>query len=248
MKTRSTTVLKAALAGLLSANMAFTGCAQSTTPTHNEAGPNAPAGAKVYTFDDAEAGKPPPGFTTGLTGGGGAVRWEVQEADDAPSGGKVLAQLSDDRTNARYPHIVRDDFTAADVDISVKFKTLSGEVDASGGLVFRYLDDGNYYVVRANSLEGNVVAYKTENGRRSSIGVRGKGDAYGVNVDVPHQTWNTLRVIARGKLFEVFLNGRKIFEVENDTFTKAGKVGLWTKADAVTQFDDLTVGFVEGAP
>lgn len=244
MKTRPTT-LTAALAGLLLSSVAFTGCAQSTIPTHNEAGPNAPAGAKVYTFDDAEAGKPPPGFTTGLTGGGGAVRWEIQEADDARSGGKVLAQLSDDRTNARYPHIVRGDFTAADVDLSVKFKTLSGEVDASGGLVFRYLDDGNYYVVRANSLEGNVVAYKTENGRRSSIGVRGKGDAYGVTVDVPHRKWNTLRVIARGSVFEVFLNGRKIFEVENDTFTNAGKVGLWTKADAVTQFDDLTVASLD---
>ena len=240
MKTKSIT-----LQALISASLALTACAQSTKPTHDEAAPALAEAARVFSFDDAEAGKTPAGFTTGLTGGGGAVRWEVQEVEGAPSGGKVLSQLSNDRTNARYPHVVRDDFTAADVDVSVKFKTLSGEVDASGGLVFRYLDDGNYYVVRANALEGNVVAYKTEGGRRSSIGVRGRGDAYGVNVKVPHQKWNSLRVIARGKVFEVFLNGRKIFEVEDDTFTKPGKVGLWTKADAVTQFDDLTAASLD---
>lgn len=220
-------------------------CAQSIAPTHDSAAPPAPTGAKVSGFDDGTSGKTPPGFTAALTGGGDPGQWEVRETGDAPSGGKVVAQLSDDRTNARYPHLVRDDFTAVDVDVSVKFKTLSGEVDASGGIVFRYQDDGNYYVVRANSLEGNVVAYKAENGKRSSIGVRGKGDAYGVNVEVPHREWNTLRVIARGPVFEVFLNGKKLFEVEDETFAGAGKVGLWTKADAVTEFDDLTAASLD---
>jgi hypothetical protein len=126
------------------------------------------------------------------------------------------------------------------VDVAVRFKTISGEVDASGGLAFRYKDKDNFYVVRANSLEGNVVAYKTENGKRSNIGVKGKGDAYGVTADVPHQKWNTLRVIVKGNVIEIILNDKKLFEVENDTFTEAGKIGLWTKADAVTQFDDLS--------
>ena len=107
--------------------------------------------------------------------------------------------------------------------------------------MFRYKDQSNFYVVRANSLEGNVVAYKTENGKRGNIGVKGKGDAYGVKADVPHQQWNTLRVIVRGNLFEIYLNGRELFEVENDVFSEAGKVGFWTKADAVTQFDELRV-------
>ena len=218
-----------------------TACGKSIDPTHDEAAPPVPAVGKTFSFDDGEPGKGPHGFTTALTGGGGDVRWEIEKTDNAPSGGKVLSQLSDDKTNKRYPHIVRDDFIARDVDVSVKFKTLSGNVDASGGLVFRYQDKGNYYVVRANSLEGNVVAYKTENGKRSSIGVRSKGNAYGVKADVPHKKWNTLRVIARGLVFEVILNGKKIFEVENDRFQKAGKIGLWTKADAVTQFDDLNV-------
>jgi len=215
-------------------------CSQSAKPTHNDKAPPAPENATVSGFENGDPGKVPPGFTAGLTGGGGAVRWQTTENKGAPSGGRVVAQLSDDRTNARYPHLVRDDFSATDVDVSVKFKTLSGEVDASGGIVFRYADKDNYYVVRANSLEHNVVAYKTEKGRRSSIGVRGKGNAYGVEAKVPHRKWNTLRVIARGKVFEIFLNGKKLFEVEDGTFTGSGKVGLWTKADAVTEFDDLS--------
>jgi len=231
------------VASAMMAMLAGASCARSTEPTSSAAAPPPPPErqAVVFDFETDEVDQLPAGFTEALTGGGGPVRWRVQEADDAPSGGKVVAQLSDDRTNARYPHLVRDDFTAKDVDVSVRFKTISGQVDASGGLVFRYKDKDNFYVVRANSLEGNVVAYKTENGRRSNIGVKGRGNAYGVKADVPHQQWNTLRVIMKGNLIEIFLNDRKLFEVENDTFTEAGKVGLWTKADAVTQFDDLRV-------
>lgn len=231
----------------LAACLTFAGsaCSQSTKPTHDSKAPPAPDNGKVFDFEKGDPGKVPPGFTAGLTGGGGAVRWETRESKDAPSGSHVAAQLSDDRTNARYPHLVRDDFSATDVDVSVKFKTLSGEVDASGGIVFRYADKDNYYVVRANSLEDNVVAYKTEQGKRSSIGVRGKGDAYGVEAKVPHRKWNTLRVIARGKAFEIFLNGKKLFEVEDDTFPGPGKIGLWTKADAVTEFDDLTAASLD---
>ena len=204
-------------------------------------------GGSFYDFEEDVTGKTPAGFTTGLTGKGGPVRWEVQEGDGAPSGKKVLGQLSSDKTNRRYPHVVRNDFNGRNVDVSVKFKTLSGKVDASGGIVWRYQDKSNYYVARANSLEGNVVAYKTEKGRRSSIGIRGKPDAYGVDVEVPHRAWNTLRIIARGNLFEIHLNGKKLFEVENDTFQEAGRIGLWTKADAVTQFDDLRASSLDPA-
>lgn len=217
------------------------GCARSTEPTSSDPAPPMSSKALTYDFDSAPLGQVPPGFTAALTGAGAPGQWHVQEADDAPSGRQVLAQLSDDRTNARYPHLVRDDVTARDADISVRFKTLSGTVDASSGIVFRYQDSGNYYVARANALEDNVVAYKTENGKRSNIGVRGKGSSYGVQADVLHQQWNSLRVIANGPVFEVFLNDRKLFEVEDATFTTPGKIGLWTKADAVTQFDDLRV-------
>ena len=228
------------LAGLLVGSL-FSGCARSTEPTSNDAAPPMPSKALTYDFDSAPTGQMPPGFTAALTGAGAPGEWRVQQVDDAPSGRQVLAQLSDDRTNARYPHLVRDDASARDADISVRFKTLSGAVDASAGIVFRYQDRGNYYVVRANALEDNVVAYKTQNGKRSNIGVSSKGGAYGVETEVPHQQWNTLRVIANGPVFEVFLNGRKLFETEDTTFTTPGKIGVWTKADAVTQFDDLSV-------
>lgn len=223
-------------------------CTRSADPTSNSDAPPVATGATVFDFDRDDIDKTPGGFTAVLTGGGGPVNWQVQSIADAPSGKQVVAQLSDDRTNARYPNLVRDDVMVKDVDLSVKFKTIAGEVDASGGLVFRYKDKGNFYVVRANSLEDNVVAYKTENGKRSNIGVKGKGSAYGVKADVPHQKWNTLRVIMKGELIEIFLNGTRLFEVENDTFSEAGKVGLWTKADAVTQFDDLRIQSLDSAP
>jgi hypothetical protein len=219
----------------------FPACGGSVEPTSDGVAPTPPASAEVRDFEEGAAAAVPAGFLAGLTGGGAAVDWQVLEVADAPSGGKVVAQLSADPTDRRYPLLVLDGFEARDVDLEVKFKTIAGEVDASGGLVFRYRDDGNYYVVRANALEDNVVAYKTENGKRSNIGVKGRGSAYGVEADVLHGEWNSLRLIARGALFEVFLNGRKLFEVENDTFQGAGQIGLWTKADAVTQFDDLRV-------
>ncbi|MDA7916186.1 DUF1080 domain-containing protein [Verrucomicrobia bacterium] len=213
------------------------------TKTHISEPPPKNAASKpiVCDFEKGDIGKTPSGYTTGLTGHGGPVLWELVSSEDAPSGTKVIAQLSNQTTNKRYPHIVCNSTLAKDLDVSVKFKTISGEVDASGGIMFRYQDSGNYYVVRANSLEGNVVAYKTEDGERSSIGVKDNITSYGVDVPVPHKEWNTLRVIAQGDLFEIFLNDKKLFEVENNVFNKPGKVGLWTKADAVTHFDDLII-------
>lgn len=195
----------------------------------------------IFDFETNEVDQTPAGFTAALTGNGIAARWLVEEVSAPPSGKQVVAQLSEDKTNRRYPILIHNGIHARDVDLSVRFKTISGDVDASAGLIFRYQDIGNYYVVRANSLEDNVVAYKTEDGKRISIGVQGRGNSYGVDVEVPHQTWNTLRVIVSGKLFEIYLNDAKLFEVSNEVFSDPGQIGLWTKADAVTYFDDLRV-------
>lgn len=197
--------------------------------------------ASVFGFETDEVDKTPAAFTATLTGSGPAGSWLVKEVKAPWSGNQVVAQLSADRTNRRYPILIHNGIEARDVDLSVRFKTISGDVDASGGLIFRYKDSDNYYVVRANSLEDNVVAYKTEAGRRNSIGVKGKRTSYGVDADVPHQMWNTLRVVVRGDRFEIYLNNRKLFEVSNDVFRDPGKIGLWTKADAVTYFDDLRI-------
>ncbi len=131
--------------------------------------------------------------------------------------------------------------TTADADISVRFKPVSGRVDQAAGLVWRYQDEDNYYLVRANALEDNVVLYKVERGRRTDLPVKGAGRTYGKPAEVPAGQWSTLRVVATGPRFEVSLNGVKLYEVEDTTFTAAGRIGVWTKADSVTHFDDLTI-------
>jgi hypothetical protein len=200
-----------------------------------------PSKERAYSFDEDTIDKPPAGFTEALTAGGGAVKWSVVESADAPSGNQVVAQLSNDSTNTRYPLLVLDDFAATDVDVSIRFKPISGKVDQAAGLVWRWQDKDNYFVVRANALENNVVAYKTVEGKRSSIGIRGDAKSYGVEAEVPSGKWSMLRVRMVGNTAEIYLNDKLLFEVENDAFTSSGKVGLWTKADSVTQFDDLTV-------
>jgi len=129
-----------------------------------------------------------------------------------------------------------------DGELSVRTRAISGHVDQGAGLVWRYLDPNNYYLVRANALENNVVLYKVEKGRRSSIAPKGTAKGtYGVKHKVPSQVWNTLRVSFQGQEFAVYFNGEKLFEVEDSTFNEAGKVGLWTKADSVIHFDDFEV-------
>lgn len=199
------------------------------------------AAATAYDFESDKAGEVPTGFVEALTAGGGPVKWNVVEAGDTPSGKKAVAQLSNDDTNTRYPLLILDKFTAKDVVVSVRFKPVSGKVDQAAGIVWRLQDKDNYFVVRANALENNVVAYKTVNGKRSSIGVKGDTGSYGVKAEVPSNKWSTLRVRMVGNLAEIYLNDKKLFEVENDALTDAGKVGLWTKADSVIQFDDLKV-------
>ena len=191
-------------------------------------------------FDRMQAHSAPLGFTQARTGRGRSGAWEVQEDKTAPSGTKVLAQTSDDPTHYRFPLCIYDAFEARDVDLSVYFKPLSGRVDQAAGLVWRYQDTDNYYVVRANALEENVVLYKVENGKRSDLKSKGSWFAYGKNVPVPLAEWSSLRVLVRANTFSVWLNGDPLFDVEDETFANAGKLGLWTKADSVTLFDTLT--------
>lgn len=199
----------------------------------------------LLNFDRATENGPPAGFSIALTGGGGPVIWVIQEDSTAPSGGKVLAQTSTDETNDRFPLCVYDNLTAKDVEVSVKFKPISGKVDQAGGIVWRYTDKDNYYIVRANALEDNVVLYKVERGKRTDLKPIGAGlFAYGKKAQVPGGQWNTLRVSVRGSRFAVSLNGEHLFDVEDDTFAGAGKVGLWTKADSVTSFDDFEIEHV----
>ena len=194
-----------------------------------------------YNFDTDTTGRLPTKFHTALTGKGTGSAWEVKADSSAPSQPNALAQTSSDRTSYRFPLAIADEGSFRDLDLSVRFKPISGQVDQAGGLVWRLKDANNYYLVRANALENNVVFYKVENGKRTDLPLKGEGRTYGKKASVPSAQWNELRVVAMGNLFEVFLNGQKLYEVEDNTFPDAGKVGLWTKADSVTYFDDLRV-------
>lgn len=187
----------------------------------------------TLTFDSFERGRVPPGFSTALTGDGGPVSWVIQEDPTAPSGGTVLAQASADQTDYRFPVCVYNKFTAKDVEVSVKFKTVSGTVDQAAGLVARFKDKDNYYVVRANVLEDNVRLYKVVGGSRKQLA--------GANVNVPHGEWHSLTLAIKGRHMEVRFDGTLLLKADDRTFEEAGKVGLWTKADSVTYFDDLRV-------
>lgn len=186
-------------------------------------------------FDDSTA--LPAGWKSGTTGSGSA-KWEIVPDEHAISRPHVLKQSG----KATYCWAAKTDAAVKDGFAEVKFKPLSGKEDQAGGLVFRFRDANNYYVVRGNALEGNVVLYKTANGKRSSLLLKGRTSGYGSDAKVEKDKWNSLRVDFSGALFTVSLNGSKLFDVEDHSFRDAGGVGVWTKADSVTLFDDFNYG------
>jgi len=206
----------------------------------NPASPQAQT--KTWNFDKDNVQSLPQGWLSALTGQGAKGTWAVQTDSTAPSQPNVLAQTSKDITDYRFPMAIVQNANYQDPSLSVQFKTISGRVDQGAGLVWRYQDTKNYYVVRANALEDNVVLYKVENGKRSHLRPKGAtGRGYGVKIAVPRNIWNKLGVKVSGSVFVVSFNGQRLYEVEDNTFSEAGKVGLWTKADSVIYFDNLSV-------
>jgi hypothetical protein len=196
------------------------------------------AATRTVDFSADVVGQPPAGFIFGHTAKVGAPgAWVVQ----VEGTNKFLAQTDADATRSRFPVAIATAVSTADADISVRFKPVSGRVDQAAGLVWRYQDEDNYYLVRANALEGNVVLYKVERGRRTDLPLKGAGRTYGKDAPVPKGQWSTLGVVVTGPRFEVSLNGVKLYEVEDTTFAAPGRIGVWTKADSVTHFDDLTI-------
>ena len=152
-----------------------------------------------------------------------------------------MAQLYSDNPNSHFNIVVNNNVTAKDMVLTARLKGVNGNHDQGGGFVWRFTDKNNYYVVRANPLEDNVVLYKVENGKRTDLPIVDKGRTYGVDVPTLGNGWNNLKLVVKGDLFTVFLNGKELFKVQDETFTEAGKVGFWTKADAVTYFDDFEI-------
>jgi hypothetical protein len=189
--------------------------------------------ATVLRFDADMPAKPPAGFSFGRTGQGRAGQWVVRTETDAPSAPNVLAQIDADPTDYRFPVAVADGPSPRDLELSVKCKQLSGRVDQGCGLVLRFRDFDDYYLTRANALESSVCFYFVKGGRRQSITCW--------NGSVKSGLWHDYRVIARGDHFEIFWDGAKVIDRHDATFTEGGKVGVWTKADSVIEFDDLSV-------
>ena len=161
-------------------------------------------------------------------------QWTVEEMTGAPSGQKVLVQRA---TRNQFNVIVAPSGPYSDVDVAMKFKPMSGREDASGGVVFRF-SDGRYYVVRANALENNFRLYTYDRGRRQIATASVKPPALG--------QWHTVRVVAVGDHVQAWLDGQLLLDHRDARF-KSGRVGLWTKADSVTAFDDLTIRGVASA-
>jgi len=198
--------------------------------------------AQTIYFDSDAVGSVPASWTVAMTHTGGAPKWEVLRDDTAPSKPNVLAQTSTDRTGGRFPLAIYETADLTNGAVMVKFKPVSGSGDQAAGIVWRYKDPDNYYIVRANALEDNVVLYKVEAGKRISLAPKGTpAKTYGVKHPVLKQIWATLRIEFQGNLFTVLYDGKKLFEVEDGTFPGSGKVGLWTKADSVTYFDDFRI-------
>jgi len=193
--------------------------------------------AESVTFDRETSGAPPKGWTLTMTGRG-TPKWSVERDDTAPSKEKVLKQSGE----ATYPLALKDGTSIKDGFVEAKFKAISGSEDRAGGLVWRARDAGNYYVVRANALEDNVVLYKTVKGVRNSLDIVGRRGGYGVKQAVPANQWHMLRVEFLGTRFKVIFNDKPLFEVDDSTFAEPGMVGLWTKADSVTAFDGFSYG------
>ena len=164
------------------------------------------------------------------------------EPDDSVPNRPLVLKQSGWTPKPSFPLCLKDGSSLRDGFVEVKFKCWSGTNDQAAGLVWRYRDEGNYYVARANALEDNVVLYKVEQGKRTALDIVGRRGGYGVKAKVPPRQWNSLRVNFMGQRFHVVLNGQDLFAVEDPSFTAPGLVGLWTKADSVTLFDDFRYG------
>jgi hypothetical protein len=197
-----------------------------------------PAGG-IIRFDNCASSGIPPGWTVSQTHTGGVPKWALVRDPSAPSPPCAFAQISTDLTAGRFPLAIWERTELRDGEISVAFKPVSGTIDQAAGVVWRYHDRNNYYIVRANALENNVVIYKVQDGIRVSIAPKGlPSRAYGVQHAIAKGAWATLRVVFQGPVFTVYVNGDRLFAAEDRTFA-SGQTGLWTKADSITYFDDF---------
>lgn len=190
---------------------------------------------RTWTFDDCKVGAVPAGWTVGATMQSGPLAtWKVIPDETAPSGGQVLAMTSPNhKSRGTYNLCWTKTAAFLDGEIEVTLKAGTGRVDRGGGVIWRAIDKDNYYIARWNPLEDNFRIYYVKDGRRRQLASAAARLEAG--------KWHTMRIVHKGNRIAGYLNGRKLLELTAENFTKPGGVGLWTKADAVTSFDDFTV-------
>ena len=188
-----------------------------------------------FNFEDVPVGKIPANWKIEATNQKGPLAtWQVVEDTSAPSGKKVLALTSPNHTfGGTFNLCWTDQMTFLNGEIEVHFKANSGVEDQGGGVIWRVIDRDNYYISRYNPLENNFRIYYVKDGARRMLA--------SARIKLPSHKWHELKIVQDGKKISGYLNGKKLLEVEDDTFPNAGGVGLWTKADAATSFDDFEV-------
>jgi len=208
------------------------GCAQPQARFGPPRGMPAATTQLEIGYDSAVPGQLPPGFVSELTNQGDPAKW-IAVTDPSAPGRMLLKQASADAVNKqRYPLCIYQPLSLADCEATVRIKPLSGKIDQSGGIVVRYIDKDNYYTLRANTLESNVRLYKLEKGKRILLA--------GIPAVIAPGRWHTLTLLVKGDTFICTFDDKQ-FEATDATFPGPGKLGFWTKADAVTLFDRMTV-------
>lgn len=180
--------------------------------------------------EQATAGTAPERCTTALTGGGGPVKWVAVADAEAPRG-LALAETSGDRTDNRFPLCILPDVSARNLDVTVRFRPVSGRVDQAGGIAVRLADASTYYVLRANALEDNVRLYHVTQGVRRQFA--------GQDIKVASGQWHLLRLRVTDDRFEVWFDGKALFTAKDGRIPGAGRLALWTKADSLTHFAEM---------
>jgi Domain of Unknown Function (DUF1080) len=189
---------------------------------------------RSFRFSKDDVGKLPAGWKADKTGQGEGSVWKVVADDTAPSKtGLVLAQTAES-PGPMFNLCVADDTSYKDLEASVAFKAVRGSKDQGGGIVWRYQDANNYYIARMNPLEDNFRVYKVVAGKRTQLETK-------EDLKVPAGEWHTIKIKMAGDQIECWLDDKKHLTAKDDTFAKAGKVGLWSKADAQTYFDNFQV-------
>jgi hypothetical protein len=183
------------------------------------------------SLEEVIVGGLPAGWVSAKTGEGPGSVWKVLADATAPHEKKVLAQTSDQGAKRLFNLCIAENTRFAAVDLTVAFKAVAGKIDQGGGLIWRCRDANNYYLARMNPLEDNYRFYKVVAGKRTQLA--------SVDMKIATGTWHTMHVVQQGDHVQCSLDGKLYLDARDTTFPEAGKIGLWTKADAQTNFADL---------